>query len=144
MNNLPPSVVAGLLLLLAQGHSTAAMGGNAAPQHVPVGQTARAATDYRSGQQLITDATVVRILSDDRSGSRHQRFIIRVDGGRTLLVAHNIDLAPRLEGLKPGDALRVSGEYEWNPQGGLLHWTHHDPAGRHRPGYIQWKGRRYE
>ena len=52
--------------------------------------------------------------------------------------------APRLDGLAVGDRVRVSGEYEWNAQGGLLHWTHHDPAGRHQAGYIEWKGRRYQ
>lgn len=98
----------------------------------------------RNGRQLTLSATVSRLLADDRDGSRHQRFIIRTDSGITLLIAHNIDLAARLDGLAVGDRLRVSGEYEWNAQGGLLHWTHHDPAGRHQAGYIEWKGRRYQ
>ena len=100
--------------------------------------------NHRNGQQLLLRATVTRILSDDGNGSRHQRFIIRTDGGITLLIAHNIDLAPRLDGLAVGDRVQVSGEYEWNAQGGLLHWTHHDPAGRHPSGHIEWKGRRYQ
>jgi len=99
---------------------------------------------YRNGSQLTASGVVIRTLSDDRDGSRHQRFIIRVDGGETLLIAHNIDLAPRLNGLKVGERVRVSGEFAWNPRGGTLHWTHHDPQGRHVPGYIEWRGRRYQ
>jgi hypothetical protein len=121
-------------------------GSNIATQYRPEANAARnaPAAQWRSGERVTLQATVSRLLADDRSGSRHQRFIIRTDSGATLLIAHNIDLAPRLDGLALGDRLLVSGEYEWNQQGGLLHWTHHDPSGRHRPGYIEWKGRRYE
>jgi hypothetical protein len=110
-------------------------GGNSAP---------RQGAQRRPPSQITTTGVVVRILPDDRDGSRHQRFIIRVDRGETLLVAHNIDLAPRLEGLGIGERVRVSGEFAWNPRGGTLHWTHHDPQGRHVPGYIEWRGRRYQ
>jgi hypothetical protein len=79
---------------------------------------------------------VVRVLSDDTSGSRHQRFIVRLPSGQTVLVAHNIDIAPRVDGLAAGDSVRFSGEFEENDKGGLVHWTHHDPSGRHRDGFI--------
>jgi hypothetical protein len=93
---------------------------------------------------LRVDGRVALTLADDRDGSRHQRFIIETNGGQTLLVAHNIDLAPRLDGLKAGDSVALYGEYEWNDQGGIMHWTHHDPAGRHEAGYIEWRGRKYQ
>ena len=85
-----------------------------------------------------------RLLPDDRDGSPHQRFVVRTAGGQTLLVAHNMDLAPRLDGLRPGDTVILYGEYVWNNHGGLMHWTHHDPSGRHAAGYIEWQGRRYQ
>lgn len=116
----------------------------AAQRNFAVDAAREAYEQHRSGQQITVQGTVVRTLADDRDGSRHQRFIIRADGGTTILVAHNVDLAPRLDGLKAGDRLTLVGEYEWNGQGGLLHWTHHDPSQRHRPGYIEWKGRRYQ
>ena len=97
-----------------------------------------------AGTQMRVAGRVERLLADDNNGSRHQRFIIRVDGGTTLLIAHNIDLAPRLDGLAAGDTVEVFGEYEWNDKGGLLHWTHKDPGGRHVAGYIEWRGRRYQ
>lgn len=104
----------------------------------------RAFEDRAEGRQLVVTGRVTRILPDDRDGSPHQRFIIATDGGPTLLVAHNLDLAPRLEGLNTGEEVRVYGEYEWNPQGGVMHWTHDDPRGAHPAGYIEWRGRRYQ
>jgi hypothetical protein len=87
---------------------------------------------------------VSRLLADDREGSRHQRFILTLEGGETLLVAHNIDLAPRVP-LAVGDVARVRGQYEWNEQGGVLHWTHHDPDGRRRDvGWIEHRGKVYD
>jgi len=87
---------------------------------------------------------VVRLLPDDDEGSRHQRFILRTADGHTLLVAHNIDLAPRLEHLARGDVVRFNGEYAWNERGGVVHWTHRDPAGRHDDGWLQHRGRTYQ
>jgi hypothetical protein len=96
------------------------------------------------GRVIDVNGVVERILADDRDGSPHQRFIFRSKDGVSLLIAHNLELAPRLEGLAAGDTLALRGEYEWNPQGGVLHWTHDDPQGRHEPGYIEWRGRRYQ
>lgn len=110
----------------------------------PAGAERSAFNQAASGTQMRVAGRVERLLADDNDGSRHQRFIIRVDVGTTLLIAHNIDLAPRLEGLASGDAVEVYGEYEWNDRGGLLHWTHKDPGGRHEAGYIEWRGRRFQ
>lgn len=73
---------------------------------------------------------VTKLLANDNYGSRHQRFLIRVNSSQTLLVAHNIDVAKPVDGLKPGDRIEFRGEYEWNKKGGVLHWTHHDPSGK--------------
>lgn len=52
----------------------------------------------RSGVQVQGEGVVTRTLSDDLDGSRHQRFIVRLNSGQTLLVSHNIDLAPGSKG----------------------------------------------
>lgn len=87
---------------------------------------------------------VVRVLSDDNDGSRHQRFVVELESGLTVLIAHNIDLAPRIDDLRVGDLLRFSGEYEWNDRGGVIHWTHHDPSGQRVGGWIEHADRVFE
>lgn len=97
-----------------------------------------------TNEQVMGQGVVASTLADDNDGSRHQRFIVRLASGRTLLIAHNIDLAPRIDPLREGDTVQFFGEYEWNPKGGVLHWTHHDPQGRHVAGWIEHGGRRYQ
>ena len=85
---------------------------------------------------LETSGSVIKLLPDDRQGSRHQRFLMKTDDGPTLLVSHNIDLSERVP-LKAGMTMQIRGEYIWNTKGGLMHWTHHDPRGRHEGGWIK-------
>ena len=97
----------------------------------------------RSNIQVSGSGIVTRVLPDDIKGSRHQRFILKISGQQTLLIAHNIDLAPRLANLRKGDTVEFNGEYEWNTQGGVVHWTHKDPQGRHPNGWLRHHGQQY-
>ncbi len=99
--------------------------------------------EQRSGVMVSTVGNVTRILKDDNEGSRHQRFLIDIPDGLSLLVAHNIDLAARVP-LRVGDQVSIYGQYEWNHKGGVLHWTHHDPNKSHAEGWILHKGIKYE
>jgi len=108
------------------------------------GASVAAYSDWRSGQQVQGEGIVIRLLSDDNDGSRHQRFIVRLNTGQTLLVAHNIDIAPRISSLRKGDMVAFNGEYEWNDKGGLIHWTHRDPKRNHASGWIEHDGRMYQ
>lgn len=111
----------------------------------PANQEARTTyQQHHDKQQISGRGQVVKLLADDNKGSRHQRFILRLASGQTLLVAHNIDLAPYLEQLKVGDTVEFSGEYVWNNKGGVLHWTHHDPRGRHVGGWLRHQSRQYQ
>ena len=87
---------------------------------------------------------VYRLLPDDNDGTTHQRFLLRLDDGSSLLVAHNTSLAPRLNGLKIGDVVEFCGEFVDNDRGGLVHWTHRDPRGRHAHGWLRHNGKIYE
>lgn len=99
-------------------------------------------TARRSGQWVETHGRVLRLLEDDNEGARHQRFILALESGHTLLVSHNIDLARRLP-LAGNDRVMLRGRYEWNARGGVVHWTHHDPAGHLQGGWILHEGLRY-
>lgn len=105
---------------------------------------ANAFANRLSNVQVSGEGVVIKLLPDDRSGSRHQRFIVRLVSGQTLLVAHNIDLAQRVIGLGEGDSVMFRGEYEWSAKGGILHWTHRDPDGSHPAGWIRHHGRTYQ
>jgi len=96
------------------------------------------------GTMVESVGIVGRVLEDDNDGSRHQRFILKLNNGQTLLVAHNIDLAPRIENIQRGDKIRFRGQYEMNDRGGVIHWTHRDPQGEHSAGWLEREDKRYE
>jgi len=130
------AVVAGVLLLQSDrpGRAPVELSG---PESL-----AEAFREGRSGVIVEADAVVERLLDDDREGSRHQRLIVRVSPEHTVLIAHNVDVAPRIPA-EVGDRLRFRGQYEWNPRGGVVHWTHDDPRGEHPAGWVELDGRRY-
>lgn len=99
--------------------------------------------DQRSKVWGQANGVVTRLLADDREGARHQRFLIRLEGGATLLVAYNLELAPRIAPINLGDTVLVRGEYIWNDKGGLMHWVHRDPSRRQPGGWVRIRGREY-
>jgi hypothetical protein len=103
----------------------------------------QAADSQKSGWWLTTQGKVIKLLKDDTKGHQHQKFLIKLSPDITLLVAHNMDLAPRVP-LKKGDTIKIRGRYEWNNRGGVIHWTHHDPKGRKKDGWIYHKNKYYK
>jgi len=108
-----------------------------------IGLLEQAYQQQRSDLWLTIQARVIRRLADDNKGDRHQRFIIDPGTNFTILVAHNIDIAPPVP-LQAGDLITLRGEYEWNAKGGVLHWTHHDPGNRRQGGWIEHNNKRYQ
>ena len=136
------SVVAALALY--QYYGTAPHVPPAHSTRTPDSQATQSSAAWRPGQWVELSGTVQRLLSDDNEGSRHQRFILQLaQHQRTLLVAHNIDLAERVP-LQRGDKVRLRGRYESNDRGGVIHWTHHDPQGFNSGGWIEYRGVRYQ
>ena len=101
-----------------------------------------ALTGHLSGVEIEVTGTVKDVLPDDTKPPRHERFIVLLPDGHTLLVAHDIDLAPRVP-LAGGETLLLHGQYEWNGRGGVLHWTHRDPSHVHPEGFIELAGKTY-
>lgn len=142
-----------LLTLFAAIACSACTAGDSSAPNAPLASSAsqggdqilaRAFENHQGNIQVEGEGTVGKVLPDDREGKRHQRFIVKLGSGQSVLVAHNIDLAPRVAGLKAGDRLAFKGEYEWNAKGGVIHWTHHDPGGRHVAGWIRHEGHVYQ
>ena len=135
------AVIAVLYVGLNQINSTHGSTGETTPATEAV---ASAFKDQRSGIQVEGEGIVAKVLPDDNDGSRHQRFILRLPSGQTLLVAHNIDIAQRVTSLASGDPVQFKGVYEWNSRGGVVHWTHRDPSGEHRAGWLKHNGETYQ
>lgn len=88
-------------------------------------------------------ARVLKILPEDLKGRAHQRFLLKLSNGGTILVAHNIDLAPRVP-LSPGDVVRVRGEFIWNQKGGVIHYTHRSTSRARQGGWIRFRSLFYQ
>jgi hypothetical protein len=101
--------------------------------------------NHQSNVEVTADGTVTRLLADRTSTTgTHEQFIIKLSSGDlTIEVEHNISIAKRVP-VKEGDHVIVHGVYVWNAQGGLIHFTHHDPQGTHEGGYIQDGGATYD
>lgn len=115
-----------------------------AREHTDYLVVASAYVQHLENAQVQGTGRVVKILPDDNSGSKHQRFILHTPEDVSVLIAHNIDLAPRIANLQQGDTVEFSGEYVWNEKGGTVHWTHRDPRGKHVHGWLKHKGVTYQ
>jgi len=137
--------MSGRLLFLVIALLISPLSGCEAPRDSsPQTSIATAYTQKLSELLVEGEGRVIKILPDDNQGSRHQRFIIALASGQTLLIAHNIDLAPRISNLTEGDTVAFFGEYIWNAKGGIIHWTHRDPQGRHPAGWIRHAAKKYQ
>ena len=97
----------------------------------------------QSDVQVSGRGKVVKLLAEDNQGSRHQKFLVKINSRQTLLFAHNIDLAAKIP-LQVDDEITFNGEYVYNPKGGIIHWTHLDPHGHHPSGWIMLNGNKYQ
>lgn len=92
---------------------------------------------------LTVTAPVKKMLRYDDRGLPHEKFLLVLSTGSTILVAHNTKMAPYVP-IQSGDIVTVKGEFIWNEKGGLIHWTHHTDTPNHEGGYIEFNGKRYE
>ena len=97
----------------------------------------------KSDVQVSGKGVVIKLLKADNKGSRHQKFLVRINAQQVLLFAHNVDLAPEVP-LQVGDEISFHGEYVYNPKGGIIHWTHHAPRNDHEAGWVLLNGKKYQ
>ncbi len=83
-----------------------------------------------------------RYFFGTRTRCEHETFGVQTAAGPVQIV-DNVDIAPRVP-VRPGDRIEVRGEMVHDPgRMPVVHWTHHDPQGRHAGGFIQLGGRVY-
>jgi hypothetical protein len=101
----------------------------------------------RSNVEVTASGAVARIFGTrlGRSGE-HEGFLLHLRGaaghGLTVRVEDNVDITGPIQ-LQTGDDVEVRGEYIFDPSGGIVHYTHHDPRGHHSSGYVKVRGRLY-
>jgi hypothetical protein len=96
-------------------------------------------------QYLYGKGSVEKIFSDDLKGSRHQKFTVKLNNKKSVLVVHNIDISRRINNLNIGDKVEFYGVYQWNRFGGLVHWTHKNNAlAEHKAGWIKHNNTLYQ
>ena len=134
-------VVVLIVAAIAYGSSHVSCGKKSGPGEE--GDLAQAHARQLSDVLVESGGRVVFLMGDDTRGSRHQHFLVEVPEGFTVKIAHNIDLAKRVPAAV-GDEVEFRGVYEFNEKGGVVHWTHHDPDGRHPGGWIKHRGKVYE
>jgi hypothetical protein len=100
----------------------------------------------RSHVEVVADGTITRVLGVAPGRvSPHEGFLLRLSSGCSLVVRveANTDFTGPIA-LTEGQRVAVKGEYEFYAGGGVVHWTHRDPRGRHEGGYIEAGGQVYE
>lgn len=101
------------------------------------GSSAPLRVDFRA-----TVASPPRYFYGARTHCTHEAFRASTEAGPVEIV-DNVDIAPRCP-VAVGDCVEVCGEMVHDAgKPPIVHWTHHDPAGRHPSGFIRWHGRLY-
>ena len=134
------AVTAGLLALRLQTESHRAPDANANSE-AGCTDAARTFRSHLSGVWLTAEGQVTRVLADSEGRFRHQRFILRCRSGQTLLIVNDVSIGQRAP-VTVGHEVVVRGQYVWNRQGGLVHFTHHAQAGGDG-GWILYRGKVY-
>ena len=100
--------------------------------------------DHLDKVEVTGVVAVKEVLPDDTHGYQHQKFLVELSNGSTVMVANDLTYGTRAP-VEPGERITIHGEYIWNPHGGVIHWTHRaDSGSRHEGGWIEVAGKRYE
>jgi hypothetical protein len=112
-----------------------------AAQSAGCSQVGPAFRAHQSGVWLALSGTVTGLLSDTDGAREHQRFVVGCADGQTVLIVNDVSIGQRAP-VHVGDRVTVRGQYIWNSEGGLIHFTHH-AVGSSQGGWILLGGRLY-
>jgi hypothetical protein len=141
MDSMPVGSSRAILVALI-GASLGACAGSQAPDDAAV---CAAFSAQRSGVEVVARGRVTRVLGVQAGrSSPHEGFLLRLDSGCALVV--RVEVNTDFTGTIPlsiGSVVLVEGDYEYYSRGGVIHWTHRDPRGRHENGYVDVNGTMY-
>jgi len=120
--------VAGGLVAIRLSHRPTSLAEARAASRIGCASVATAYRDHRAFLWLTLAAHAVEVLPDSFGRYQHQRFLIRCRTGQQVLIVNDVTVGQRVP-VKPGDPVAVRGEYIWNRQGGLIHFTHSSAGG---------------
>lgn len=107
------------------------------------GVVEQAYRNQQSGVMVEVTGRVVRILIDDTDDLQVQKFVIRLQNGRSVLVFYNFHSGDPVP-VSINHEVIVRGEYSWTESGGLIQWTRRDYSTERRHGWIEHLGRKYD
>jgi Protein of unknown function (DUF3465) len=133
---LAAAAVLGVLAIALTGCSASGDGGAD-----PNGAVYDAWRNQQTKIEVGAAGSVARVLGSRRGPSgEHEGFLLHLRGaaghGLTVRVEDNEDITGPIP-LHAGDDVTVRGEYIYDPRGGIIHYTHHDPRFRHAGGYVK-------
>ena len=138
------SILSALLLVASLSSATSLFSTNAFAD-APAGQE-QIIEAQESGRGLsfveVKNVQVVQVLPDEVSANQHQKWMVKLANGRTLLCVYNIDITQRVP-IQVGDTVSMGGQYIFTHAGGLIHWLHADPRAERPNGYVDLNGTRY-
>ncbi|GAC1328213.1 MAG: hypothetical protein NVS2B16_00330 [Chloroflexota bacterium] len=116
------------LLIAVRHHASVSLEEAEREATVACAQAATAWTRHESRTWITVTARVVRLLPETYGRYEHQRFVVHCTSGRSILVTNDVSIGTRAP-IAAGATVTVHGEYIWNRQGGLVHFTHHSDSG---------------
>jgi hypothetical protein len=83
---------------------------------------------HQSAQWVTLSGVIQRRLNDTYGRFQHQRFILGCAKGLHVLVVNDVSVGQRVP-IVARSRITVRGQYVWDSQGGLVHFTHHADGG---------------
>ena len=98
---------------------------------------------YADHAQVEGEGEVVFFVSHDPGAVNLQKFLVRLDSGKTMLIVHDTTRSKRIADLKLGDQVAFCGEYFYGQNGDEIRVDEPAPDGQPGNGWVKHKGQTY-
>ena len=98
---------------------------------------------YADHAQVEGEGEVVFFVSHDPGAVNLQKFLVRLDSGKTMLIVHDTARSKRIADLNLGDQVAFCGEYFYGQNGDEIRVDEPTPDGQPGNGWVKHKGQTY-